>query len=142
MIISGSTALEFFDRTEYINSDLDLYVDHRYREPIALWLQSIGYTFMPRPSIGPQSIETALNDDSHEHNNTGTLVYEYPCAIMVLDFIKSTLNPRPIIQLITSTASPLELVLRFHSSKIRRYICSLLPINLVLSLRNELNHSR
>ena len=119
MIISGSTVLEFFDRCEYVNSDLDLYVDHTFRVPIAIWLQSVGYRFMPRVSIGPQSIETALNDHPDEHSNTGPFAYkEYPCAVVVLNFIKSHLIPRPRIQLITTSASPLELVLRFHSSKI------------------------
>jgi hypothetical protein len=139
MIISGSTALEFFDRTEYDNSYLDLYVDHRYRRPIALWLLNIGYRFMPRLSIGPQNIESALNDHPDEHSNTRPLVY--PRTIQVLNFIKSNHRPRrPRIQMITSSESPLELVLGFHSSKIHGYIRSHHPINLVLSLRNERDH--
>lgn len=110
MIISGSTALEFFDRTEYANADLDLYVDHHFREPIILWLQSIGYTFMPRPSIGLQNLDAVLEDEAMP-----TFSVRYPNAMLVLDFIRW--NPRPIIQLITSSASPLELVLNFHSSE-------------------------
>src|SRR5258705_9274874 len=31
MFISGSTALQFFNRTFYPESDLDLYVEHRFR---------------------------------------------------------------------------------------------------------------
>ena len=111
MIISGSTALEFFDRTKYANSDLDLYVDHHYREPIILWLQSIGYSFLSRPSIGPQSLDTVLEEVPRPETPS-----RYPgAAMLVLDFIRS--NPQARIQLITSSASPLELVLSFHSSE-------------------------
>jgi len=112
MIISGSTAVEFFDRTQYANSDLDLYVDHHFREPIILWLKSIGYAFLPRPGIGPQSLATVLEDEPRP-----TYPSRYPSAMLVLDFIRS--NPQPRIQLITSSASPLELVLGFHSSERR-----------------------
>jgi hypothetical protein len=110
MIISGSIALEFFDRTKYADADLDLYVDHHYRQPIILWLKSIGYTFMPRPSIGPQSLDTVLNEIPRP-----TSPAVYPGAMLVLDFVRP--NSRSRIQLITSSASPLELVLSFHSSE-------------------------
>jgi len=110
MIVSGSTALEFFDRTKYADADLDLYVDHHYRQPIILWLKSIGYTFMPHPSIGPQSLDTVLNEIPRP-----TSPAMYPGAMLVLDFLRP--NSRSRIQLITSSASPLELVLSFHSSE-------------------------
>src|SRR5260221_4362327 len=42
MFISGSTALQFFDRTNYPQSDLDLYVEHKFRVNIVTWLMSIG----------------------------------------------------------------------------------------------------
>lgn len=110
MIISGSTALGFFDRTEYANSDLDLYVDHHFREPIILWLNGIGYTFMPHVSTTPQSLDTELEDEP-----IPSTAARYPGAMLVLDFIRS--NPQRRIQLITSSASPLQLVLTFHSSE-------------------------
>lgn len=110
MIISGSIALEFFDRIKYADADLDLYVDHHYRQPIILWLKSIGYTFMPRPSIGPQKLDTVLNEIPRP-----TSPAVYPGAMLILDFVRP--NSQSRIQLITLSASPLELVLSFHSSE-------------------------
>ena len=103
-------ALEFFDRTEYDNSNLDLYVDHRFRGPIAFWLQSIGYKFIPRHAIGPQTLEMAL-----EHTPATIHDGSYLKGIFTLDFLRGNHHSR--VQLITTSASPLEKVLRFHSSE-------------------------
>jgi len=105
MIISGSAALEFFDRTEYSDSNLDLYVDHRFRRPIAVWLQSIGYKLLPQ---GTETLTMALEVEPTPDRS-------YSKGILGLEFIKS--NGRPRVQLITTIASPLEMVLRFHSSE-------------------------
>ena len=86
MIVSGSTALGFFDRTEYDNSNLDLYVDHRFRRPIAVWLQRIGYKFLPRPALGPETLEMAL-----EHTPETIHDGSYLRGTFVLDFIMSKL---------------------------------------------------
>ncbi|KIM40832.1 hypothetical protein M413DRAFT_40033, partial [Hebeloma cylindrosporum] len=121
MIISGSTVLEFFDRTEYADSDLDLYVEHKRREPVVLWLESIGYKFIPRPSSGPPTLEIMLLDDLMTHSDgiSPPTVSEYRDAMLVLDF-KRAGSQR--IQLITSTSSPFELVLHFHSTCVMNII--------------------
>ncbi len=49
MLISGSTALQFLDRTTFLESDLDIYVEHQLRRKIALWLVAIGYKYQPTP---------------------------------------------------------------------------------------------
>lgn len=116
-IISGSSALQFFDRTEYADSDLDLYVEHRFRIPVVLWLKNIGYTFVPRSSLGPQNIEIVLDEN---FGTTSPVTSEYTDAMFVLDFMRP--NHHHKIQLITSSASPLELVLHFHSSCVMNFI--------------------
>src|ERR1700722_19018160 len=44
-LISGSSALQFMDRSFYKESDLDLYVDRRYGREIGLWLMGQGYEY-------------------------------------------------------------------------------------------------
>ena len=122
-IISGSAAVQFFDRAIYENSDLDLYVQHQSARPIALWLQSIGYVFVPCKDSEFQSLEMGL-EKSIKLNTED--IYGIPIdiddepdkgyfdAVVVLDFKK--LN-HPVIQLITSRGPPLEMVLDFHSSE-------------------------
>jgi len=103
-------ALEFFDRTEYDSSNLDLYVDYRFRQPIALWLQSIGYKYLPRVATGPKTLKKALK-------YTPALLHDgsYFEGIFALDFSKGSHLPK--VRLFTTSASPLEKVLRSHSSE-------------------------
>ena len=41
IVISGSTTLQSFESVVYLESDRDLYMEHRYNSPIALWWVSI-----------------------------------------------------------------------------------------------------
>jgi hypothetical protein len=128
MFISGSTALQFFDRSLYPDSDLDIYVEHRSRQTIVAWLRGIGYEFKPR-QIRNSNVTFSLEEEM------GVTVEPYctggsPSAPFfepeitgyfgrgvtnVYNFFKY--NPERKIQLITSNQSPLEVVLNFHSSK-------------------------
>lgn len=119
MLISGSTALQFFDRSHYPGSDLDVYVEHRYAGVIAHWFQSIGYTFEHRKAQDPD-FHVAFNNT--RKTLPDALIF-HPSAIAgyfgrgvanVFDFFKY--NPSRKIQLITSFHSPLEVILHFHSS--------------------------
>jgi len=131
MIISGSTALEFFDRTQYFNSNLDLYVDHRFRRAIANWLQNIGYKFVPSSALRPIALTDALKVESDPAVN-------YPTGILILDFLNSDRHTR--IQLTTTNATPLELVLRFHSSEQRRFL-TINELTIASRLRHEPHHA-
>ena len=110
MIISGSVALEFCDCTEYDNSNLDLYVDHRFRRPVAVWLQGIGYKFLAHPTLVSEMLEIAI-EHTPDTIHDGT----YLRGTFVLNFIMSKHHSR--VQLITTSASPLEMVLRSNSSE-------------------------
>ncbi|KJA24233.1 hypothetical protein HYPSUDRAFT_538032 [Hypholoma sublateritium FD-334 SS-4] len=46
-LISGSTALQFFDSNTYPDSDLDVYVEHRFVRTLTDWLVDIGYKYTP-----------------------------------------------------------------------------------------------
>ncbi|KAH9947185.1 hypothetical protein B0H21DRAFT_876842 [Amylocystis lapponica] len=60
-LISGSFALQFFDRSFYPTSDLDLYVHMRHRREVGRWLLGAGYAFAPTPYQYPD-FEVAVAD--------------------------------------------------------------------------------
>jgi len=120
MLISGSTALQFFNRTFYPESDLDIYVEHRYCKVIAFWLISTGYTYEPRPGHSVQDLEEALRltksviPKTIKFVSSSTAAYLNYDVASVFNFHKS--NPDRKIQLVACHHSPLELILKFHSS--------------------------
>jgi hypothetical protein len=129
MFISGSAALQFFDRTVYPESDLDLYVEKRYHASIACWLEKIGYAYVPPAGSTAQSRVSTLaqalniNGSSDQHLNLSHIspyrfntrtTPEYSGASFIYDFQKS--QPSRRIQLMISEM-PMEMVLNFHSSR-------------------------
>jgi hypothetical protein len=126
MFISGSTALQFFDRTVYPESDLDLYLEHRFSHAVAYWLLEVGYKYAPLPeSSNAASLEQAFksNPPTREHVPdlfSGDVFFDGPGrdyfkAPFVFNFEKQ--KPYRKIQLITSLQCPLHRVLKYHSSK-------------------------
>lgn len=142
MIISGSTALQFFERVLYPESDLDLYVEHRYRRPITLWLASIGYRYVPaRKGVDsdPNGVDfaSATQPTLEETLAANALPFpQYPIhygqhpeiffrtfgragylnASSIVNFEKcEEFDQHRKIQLISSPRSPVEMVLNFHS---------------------------
>ncbi|KJA20915.1 hypothetical protein HYPSUDRAFT_42508 [Hypholoma sublateritium FD-334 SS-4] len=125
MLISGSTALQFFNRTVYEDADLDLYVEHRLRKPIAIWLAHIGYKYAPHHKPEFPTLDGALSVTDSELGNTGVNVSsnerpEYREAVMVLTFEKHA--PYRKVQVITSRSNPISNVLRFHSTCVMNII--------------------
>jgi hypothetical protein len=118
MFISGSTALQFFDRTAYPDSDLDLYVDRKFHAPIALWLERIGYAYSPPEGSTPQSNVFTLAQaiGVNAHHVPQPITSEYAGASFIYNFQKSNSSRR--IQLILSQTDrpPIEMLLNFHSS--------------------------
>jgi hypothetical protein len=57
-LISGSFALQFFDRTFYPDSDLDLYLYYGEAKAMGQYLFSEGYTYIPRFPENPVDFET------------------------------------------------------------------------------------
>ena len=120
MVISGSTALQFFNRVIYDESDLDLYVEHRYRKSIAVWLQQIGYEYAPHAKSALKTLDQALSSAGPEGVQTDIKITEgwgdeFYDALLVLTFEKH--RPYRKVQVITSILTPISKILRFHSSK-------------------------
>lgn len=126
MLISGSTALQFLDRSFYPDSDLDIYVEHLYADRMAYWLFSIGYEFVPRKQqdtdfrLAYQEIHSGTPQHFHAFFPAETIGYFGKGVGEVYDFHKS--DPDRKIQLITSYHSPLEVILNFHSTCVMNLI--------------------
>lgn len=122
LLISGSSAVQFFSRTLFPTSDLDLYVEDRHALNIATWLISVGYTYMPRTiAASSMSLEEVVEFFGRHTPATRDRImpltnHGYSGATMVLDFLNPATSKR--IQLVTVEACPLQLILRFHSSEL------------------------
>jgi len=120
MFVSGSTALQFFDRTD---SDLDLYVDRRFHAPVALWLERIGYVYSPPEGSTPQSNVFTLAQaiQVNAHHVPQPMVSEYAAASFIYNFQKSDSSRRIQLILSQSDRPPMEMLLNFHSSGFSRF---------------------
>ncbi len=120
-LVSGSSALQFFNRTTYEGSDLDLYTYYQHRQEVGQWLIQNGYVFQPN-SMQDSDPDTALRkcvdlEDLHDR-----LKYHMKGVAYVFTFTKP--SPRDAskklqVQVVvaSSYASPMAVILNFHSSK-------------------------
>ncbi|KAI0638623.1 hypothetical protein C8Q77DRAFT_1215387 [Trametes polyzona] len=86
-LISGSCALQFFDRTVYPESDLDLYVHMQHRREVGRWLIEEGYTYAPMPFQHPVFEAAVVYGMSPRDEG----IYSIPGVSAVFTFTK----PRP-----------------------------------------------
>ncbi|KAI0658617.1 hypothetical protein C8Q70DRAFT_179032 [Cubamyces menziesii] len=145
-LISGSCALQFFDRTVYPESDLDLYVHMRHRREVGRWLVQEGYTYEPT-SHQDQNLELEIAK-VYEHEQP-TLMEKYSrdesCICQVLNFKRCVLDAKRSsvddrgehpragfrsteehselrVQLIVAKRTPMEVILGFHSACVMNVI--------------------
>ncbi|KAJ7722644.1 hypothetical protein DFH07DRAFT_1067368 [Mycena maculata] len=108
-LISGSIALQYFNRLIYPESDLDIYA-HRVSAAIPVgFIVLNGYTFAPRKSQDPNvfvQLCASLEDKPPVASYLGRGIAD------VLDFHKGQKK----IQLIIATATPIEIITSFHST--------------------------
>lgn len=114
-LISGSTALQFFDRSHYAGSDLDLYTPINQHLEVGHWLIREGYVYKPGKRQLPSFEEAA----SHINDKTG--FFQYNCwrgVSGIFDFFLTFPDgTEKKVQLIICTLCPMEVILTFHSSK-------------------------
>ncbi|THG97736.1 hypothetical protein EW026_g4321 [Hermanssonia centrifuga] len=121
-LISGSSALQFFDRTFYPESDLDLYVFLHERDEVGQWLISQGYTFIPNSIQDPDfAIEvlrarTQMNTHPYTRMRGVSTIYTFkkPSAHDSANDLK--------VQIIVAFRSPMEVILNFHSTVVMNVI--------------------
>ncbi|KAG8772222.1 hypothetical protein FRB91_003552 [Serendipita sp. 411] len=135
-IVSGSQALQFFDRTYYPGSDLDVYVPCRHASAIGEFFLSIGYLFKPTSLQSASAFGSDCKrhlDDLSSRTPNGTVpgqeIQEYNWRFVegVINFTKEVIlgdEETLKVQLIAvePQSSPLTCVLHFHSSLVMNLI--------------------
>ena len=112
-LISGSTALQFFERTQYQGSDLDLYVFPRFRQDVETFLRQEGYVCSTIRKKNPDRYA-----DGAEHEEFGDSLYEMTAVAAVITFEKKKDGcEEKTIQVIEAKNCPMEAIMEFHSSK-------------------------
>ena len=115
-LVSGSNALQFFDRSFYPESDLDIYVPGRYKAEVGRWLLSAGYEFKPN-SVQRSDFETAVYHPMTEGPDGS---YNMKGVSAVFTFKKtSPSNSEEVLQVqaIIARHTPMDAILLFHSSR-------------------------
>lgn len=126
-IISGSFAAQFFDRSYYPDSDVDIFV-HANQDmlDIGLFVSSQGYTYQPmkwQQARFQDEVDCILSNMGAEPRDSGELEQMYGMSSLraVFTFERAvirdnvTLDIRKI-QFVVSRTSPVASVLDFHSS--------------------------
>ncbi|EEB91585.1 hypothetical protein MPER_10033, partial [Moniliophthora perniciosa FA553] len=133
ILISGSTALSFFERLPYPESDLDLYVNVKYCSILADFLISAGYDFSPHISQHKQqpfrlqrAIEEAIERFEEPVTNpplanVGMQIPRYSIAGM-LDVFTFIRDDGKKVELIVCESSPMKVILGYHSTVVMNVI--------------------
>lgn len=136
-LIAGSIALQYFDRSYYPSSDLDLYVHPRHRREVGNWLLSAGYAFCPHRDHD-SDFETVISRNPQSED----LHYGVPGVAEVITFRRAFGDKAETVQVVTPRRSPMEVILSSHSSKSdpTQYRCPL--THNTNSLRHECHQLR
>ncbi|KAJ3872441.1 hypothetical protein F5051DRAFT_339345, partial [Lentinula edodes] len=112
LLVSGSIALEFFNREAY-DGDLDAFCNVLYCKVAGEWLMSHGYLYQRKEGQAVEFIDsfsetpitsTTIDADTEE--------YRFSTVTAVWDFVKNSSK----IQLIATCGAPLECIFSFHST--------------------------
>src|SRR6267154_5799936 len=127
LVISGSNALQFLDRTLYPESDIDLYAHPGHVYELLGWLESVGYQFQPnewhnqehdwRDHAKANWDGTSKRIIEDTANGLGT---RYPGIAAVYTFKRFVVMDRETVELqvqvIETTCNPIETIMKFHTS--------------------------
>ncbi|KAI0061372.1 hypothetical protein BV25DRAFT_1773159, partial [Artomyces pyxidatus] len=133
-LVSGSNALQFFERTAYPGADLDLFTPREHMLTLALWLLQCGYAFVPAPGqmsdadLGalalPDELGAALEREDARDRELDAYENMF-CVIKVYTFCKAAPGGpgKPLkVQVIGSNVPPVAAVLHFHSTCVMNVI--------------------
>jgi hypothetical protein len=129
--------LQFFDRSYYPESDLDIYVEFEWRRDIALWFEKKGYTMQPYSKLPNASLREVLDEMTPPANDDPL----YPGAFVVLEFLKDGRNTMAKIQLLIAHC-PMSSILRFHSSNYSSACSSPLLTRLIACVMNLIAYDK
>lgn len=114
-IVSGSTALQYFDRTSYSRSDVDIIIPLAGTYRMGIWLLANDFTFQPRDrdyNDFTTSLLRVINANPRGRNNRPLL--------KVFDFYAPPFKTQRYlrhVQLIVIYGDPFSHILQYHSSK-------------------------
>ncbi|RPD63614.1 hypothetical protein L227DRAFT_496572 [Lentinus tigrinus ALCF2SS1-6] len=123
-LISGSTALQFFDRTLYANSGLDLFVHKPHRREVGRWLLQSGYTFVPDSFQDPDFEITIFDSISLTPDSLHALDGIASMLIFVKRFADIDGGPgcTRSIRLVVAENTPMDVILSTHSTCVMNVI--------------------
>ncbi|KAI0323125.1 hypothetical protein GY45DRAFT_1215878, partial [Cubamyces sp. BRFM 1775] len=124
-LVSGSVALQFFDRTRDDSSDLHLYVYPAYRRVIGWWLLHEGFRFVAGPGQA-----NCFNVAILARKTTGLKLM--PGVSSSYTFHREVDGHCARIQMMVADRAPVEVVLSYHSTCMMNIIaydkaCCLFP---------------
>ena len=141
-VVSGSLALQFFDRSYYPDSDCDLYVPYKEAEKIGKWILSAGgsaggnYRFEPRKPQA-KTFERAMadmlsgewdipegsdrgDDEDDDYERLYKAIHITGVFTFVSDEEDDLAKKGSIVQMIVAKESPVDAIMNFHSSEFAR----------------------
>ena len=139
-VISGSNALQFFDRTLYSKSDLDLDVPFTWRANVGHYLLAEGYSFVPGSIRSSSFINAGFQKRAVTNNG---LYGNLKGIAAVFTFEKRSSDGKELqVQIFVAVRSPMEVILRFHSCTSNgSFGTNQDPLMIVIySLRDEYHH--
>ncbi|KAK7445069.1 hypothetical protein VKT23_014931 [Stygiomarasmius scandens] len=106
VLVSGSVALQYMDCSEFLESDLDVYVCSHSAKHVEDFFKSIGYTCSPnRPFPVPVG-----DADPNFYRNTG--------ISKVLNYERDGQK----VQIVATVWSPIDVILGFHSTVVMNFL--------------------
>ncbi|TDL16734.1 hypothetical protein BD410DRAFT_755116 [Rickenella mellea] len=116
-IISGSNALQFLNRKTWPESDLDLYVYKPNYKEVGRWLQDnagFSYTYRPFHLQAQNFAETDADEPMYENDTI--------CGVFEFRSNEQQDGTHRIIQVIVALKSPMDSILKFHSTVVMNVI--------------------
>lgn len=124
-VVSGSQALQFFERTSYQLSDLDIYIRPEGSNALVTWLIKEGYT------LEHTSDDYTLVEPPRDESATDTLSAPLSAQMEVIhNLVRNFGEPGQVnrIQVVVVSIDPTQYILNnFHSSMFLKKITFLLP---------------
>lgn len=127
-LISGSNALNLFDRMRYRDFDLDLYTHPGNAREVGLWLIAEGYEFQPVSDNAPQNFlecrfdawrpwETSRGDAHHIPGFDDELESGLSPVRDIHRFVRERAGEKREIKIMASVQNPMQCILGFNSSE-------------------------
>ena len=116
-LVSGSSALQFFNRQIYADSDLDIYVSLKRSREVCEWVMEQGFRYLSKAGQ-LTTFDTAFSQMMSHHLDLD-LEYNLHGISSVFTFVKpkrrGSRNDTQV-QVVVATRTPMQVVLKFHSS--------------------------